>query len=280
MHDAAEDDLLRFIAHAPSTITFADLKRHFCVDGGLRLGELKRLIARLIQGRRLCYQSKFGRTTIDISYDRPVPVSAHVLLSPPKHTLALESGQVAVLLEKGSAFGSGEHPTTRMAVQLIDAMLHRLPWTTHRASLQAVDIGTGSGVLALAAAKLGVGRVWAVDTDPVAVFEAGANVRLNGLDGCVHVSDRPIGAINAVIDLFFANLRTPTVLTLLDDIGRLAATEVGLVLSGIKDEEAGWVLDTYTAAGYILIEKRCAQGWCALCFARGDFQRPRGAAMS
>lgn len=280
MPDAAEEDLLRFIADAPATVTFADLKRRFCADDGLCLSDLKRLVARLIQRRRLCYQAKFGRTTIDLSYDRPVQVSAHVLLSPPHRTLALERGQVAVLLEKGSAFGSGEHPSTRLAVQLIDAMLQRSPWAEQRASLRALDIGTGSGVLALVAAKLGVGRVWAVDTDPIAVCEAGANVGLNGLNGRVHVSDRPFGAVNAVIDLFFANLRTPTLLTLLDDIGRLAATESGLVLSGIKDGEAGWVLDVYTSAGYALLEKRRTKGWCALCFTRGEFPPPGGAATS
>ncbi len=229
------------------------------------------LVARLIGSGELCYRSNLGNTFIDISYDRPVAVSEHIFLKPPHISLASHSGKKVIALEKGASFGGGEHPTTRLAIQLIDKLLHQQPWCDTKAALRAIDIGTGSGVLALVAAKLGLGRVEAIDTDPCAVYEAKVNVNLNALGSQVLISDKRLMDFPNGFNLVFANLRTPTLMAIRAALLKLTTHDSALVLSGLKAEEAQDLCLEYEKIGFVLSEKRCAKGWCAICLLRGDF---------
>ena len=271
MMDALEAGIFHFIADSPVKITFPHLRRCFCGSKGYAPGELKRAIARLIASGSLCYRTERGHSFIDVSYDRPVTVSEHVILTPPRISCSSFSGQCVVTLQKGVSFGGGEHPSTRLAIQLIDKILDRSPWSAKKTELKAADIGTGCGVLAIVAAKRGLGHVIALDMDPCAVFEARANVTLNCVEGRVAVSSSPFDALTDIYDLVFANLRAPTLLELRQSVSRRAAGESAVVLSGIKADEAGNLCDAYAESGFFEVERRLEKGWCALCLMRGEF---------
>ncbi len=265
----SERHVLRFIAESPTKVTFGNLRRHFCKTNPRNPKRLKQLVAGLIQTGQLCYTYHHGSSFIEISYDRPQAVSDHVTIKPPLCSLKTLAGQSVISLGRGAAFGGGEHPSTRLAIQLIDALLHLPGWKNRQHVCRAIDIGTGSGVLAIVAAKMGVGLIWGVDSDPCAVFEARDNVRLNAVENRVRILDEGLDALTGLYDLVFANLRMPTLFGLRSALEKKLADDSILIFSGLKTEEAASICDYYAEAGFFVHQQRSEKGWTAVCLARG-----------
>lgn len=271
MMAVSELQVLRFIAESTSRVSFGCLKRHFYKTGRCDPKTLKMLVAGLIRSGKLCYTSHFGNSFIEISYDQPQAVSEHVVVKSPLCSLNALPGQYVVSLGKGAAFGGGEHPTTRLAIQLIDELLHLPNWQDRWRACRAIDIGTGSGVLAIVAAKMGVGMVCGLDVDPCAVFEACENVRVNQVEMRVSIQKETLENITGSYDLVFANLRMPTLFNLWSVLENKLAYDSLLVFSGLKSEEAKPICDFYKEAGFFIHQKRSEKGWSAICLARGSF---------
>lgn len=152
-------------------------------------------------------------------------------------------GRLRLVLDPGLSFGTGEHFTTRFCLESIDRLCRKpLP-----ASL--LDVGTGSGILALAAARLGVRRVVAYDNDPLCLVHARANLRRNGLAGRVKLGthdllkDPPPGRFDVVCANVYGRV-------LMDAAPVLAGcTRRQLVLSGLREHELDGVADTFQALG-------------------------------
>ncbi len=164
---------------------------------------------------------------------RPLPIGRRLMVLPSWST-ADPGGRLVVRLEPGMAFGTGAHPTTRHCLELIEETL--------RPGERVVDLGCGSGILSIAAARMGARRVLALDTDPQAVELAQLNVRRNRVARQVKVA---LGSYRAdgpgrieLVDLLVANLRSDTLIDLLQ---AGLATWVGptgrLVLSGLLDTD-------------------------------------------
>ena len=266
---ASELQVLRFIAESPSKVTFASIRRHLCKTNRPNPKQLKQLVAGLIKDGQLCYTSHYGNSYIEVSYDQPQAVSEHVIVKPPFCSLKALPGQCVVSLGRGVAFGGGEHPTTRLAIQLIDELLHLPSVQNRRHACRAIDVGTGSGVLAIVAAKMGVDLVCGVDTDPCAVFEARDNVRLNQVETSVRILNEDMDGITGSYDLVFANLRMPTLFGLWPAMEKKIADDSLLVFSGLKPEEAAAICDFYAEVGFFIHQKRSEMGWTAVCLARG-----------
>lgn len=175
----------------------------------------------------------------------------------------LRPGEVAVVLDPGMAFGTGLHPTTRGCLALLGE-LEPLPE-------RIIDVGTGSGILALAALRLGAAHATAVDTDPVAVAAAIANAEANGLADRLVVRQGSINATEAPerFPLVIANLvaallvdLAPALAAHLDEGGRLVA---GGIITGRLAE----VEDAFAAAGLAVVERRDDGEWVTL-LARRD----------
>jgi ribosomal protein L11 methyltransferase len=261
--------VLDVIVASPSKICFSDLSKHFKNEHQVSRQALKRAVSKLIHSGQLRYTSHYGRSFLEFSYDQPLLVSQHVVVKPPWTSWRTTGRQYVVSLERGASFGGGEHATTRMAIELIDDLLHQPPWWVKRDSMQAIDVGTGSGILALVVAKIGLKRIHGIDTDPCSVFEARQNIHLNGKQDCITLLQEPLEDINFTYDLILANLRTPTLLRLGKTFEKLAAKQSALVFSGLKTEESGKVVKYYYQMGYQVQKKRTEKGWCALCLVRG-----------
>jgi ribosomal protein L11 methyltransferase len=178
------------------------------------------------------------------SFHRPV-VAGGVWIGPPWEPPP--PGLPSVVIEPGLAFGTGGHPTTRLCVELLA--------TVERGSL--LDVGCGSGILALAARRLGFEPVAAVDVDPVAVEVTAANAAANGVELDVRLADVSADSLPAT-DVLVANISLPSVEEALDRVEAALAVTSGYLV-GERPESPGWTPRA----------RRGLDGWAADLLERG-----------
>ena len=205
-------------------------------------------------------------------FHRPVLVAGRVYVRPPWEEPAVRPGVEEVVIDPGQAFGTGSHPTTEGCLELLVELAGGRRRGAGHGSL--ADLGCGSGVLAIAAAKLGFSPVVAVDADLAALEATERNARANGvtLDRIERVNlrdDAPPGAETVV-----ANLMRPLLLRLAPRLVELAPERV--VLSGLLDAEADEVVDTF-GAGFAERRRVSLRGWTSVLLERArrtDTRRP------
>ena len=189
---------------------------------------------------------------------RPVAVG-HALLVAPPWEIPAASDRLVLVIEPGRAFGTGHHGTTAGCLELLEALV------TAEHPARALDLGTGSGILAIAAARLGVGRVLACDSDPDAVAATETNATLNGVAGRV----RPIVGDAATLaaepaPLVLANLLAAAHRALAERYARLVAPNGMLVAGGLLDAEGDDVADALAAHGFRRETTCRLEGWTSL----------------
>ena len=165
--------------------------------------------------------------------------------------------RLTVIIEPGRAFGTGHHGTTEGCLVLLEEALAALPGAA------ALDIGTGTGILAIAALKLGAPSVLAIDMDPDAVSAAQVNAGRNGCAGLtVRLAEPP--DISGPFPLVLANLLTHSHLALAAQYARLVAPGGSLVLGGMLQDEDGRVGDALAGAGFTTRSRVALEGWASL----------------
>lgn len=183
----------------------------------------------------------------------PVLIADRLYLRPPWEQAARRPGVIDLVIDPGQAFGTGAHATTRLSLELL------LELAQEDARGSVCDLGAGSGVLAIAAARLGFGPVTALDSDPLAIEATTVNARVNGvvLDRVERANLRDEAAPQA--DLVLANLMRPLLLRVAQ---LMAEPPRELIASGLLEHEA----DEVAAAFSPLRELRrvVGGGWCAL----------------
>ena len=167
-----------------------------------------------------------------------------------------QENEVVVELDPGMAFGTGYHPTTRMCLELLEGHL--------RADSQVLDLGTGSGILSIAAARLGAATVLALDVDPTAVKAARKNIRASGLRGKVHLArgtlPHPL-ASEGRFNLAMANISAKTVLNAAPHLHRALAPEGILIASGFLQKQQGELEAALKGAGFRHLETCGTDDW-------------------
>lgn len=268
-----EGEILQYITGSSTKTSFGELKRHLTNKFQRSRAEVKAGVSTLVQSGTLSYTTHFGISFLEVSYDRPVVVSENVVLKPPAVTYLEQEGVTVLSLEKGVSFGSGDHPSTRLAIQLIDFV-----FTNGQRSLQikgpaVLDIGTGSGVLGILAAELGADCVCCVDTDPCSVFEAERNVFHNGVEKKATILCGDLDVVCGTYNVVLANLRAPTLLAIRDAVEKKLSESGLLIFSGIKTEEATKICQEYEKAGFFLKKMVSEKGWSACCLLRRGLER-------
>lgn len=194
---------------------------------------------------------------------RPVRVGRRLVVAPPWDAPPDDpgGGRITVVIEPARAFGTGHHGSTAGCLERLEAIV------AERSPTAAIDLGTGSGILAIAAARLGVPRVLAVDEDPDAVAAAARNAALN------RVADRVTCLVGnaASLDvppapLVLANLLAAAHLALAARYARRVAPGGALVLGGILDAEAARVEAALAAHGFAPARALSVDGWSTLEF--------------
>ena len=166
-------------------------------------------------------------------------------------------GATQVLLDPGLAFGTGMHPTTALCLQWLDQ--HDLGKQT------LIDYGCGSGILALAAAKLGAQYIQAVDIDPQALLATAANCTLNNI-AAQQLVVQTIEALQGPVDIILANILLDPLLLLRDRFHGLLATNGILVISGILIEQISGLVKYYEDQGFIQQDQHCLAEWGLVVF--------------
>ena len=166
----------------------------------------------------------------------------------------LPGDRTVVRLNRGLGFGTGEHPTTRLCLEWLDANL--APGAT------VIDYGCGSGILAVAAMCLGAARAWAVDIEPQALEATAANAALNGVDAQVWVG-RPEELPASSADIVLANILSGPLIELAPRLAGLSDGSGTLVLTGILREQHDQVRAAYSAH-FARLETRGREGWTCL----------------
>lgn len=202
---------------------------------------------------------------------KPIEIGSALLIKPSWFRRSPKKGQAIVVLDPGLSFGTGQHPTTGFCLQQLVAHNEKLKWRKLRGSF--LDIGTGSGILAIAAAKLGYAPVEAFDFDPEAVRIARENARKNGASRKVHIRHEDVTQMprrsKNKYDLVCANL----ISTLLVAERRRIASRLRpggmLVLAGILKTEFASVQRAYEACGLRLVTSRAEKEWRSGAFCSG-----------
>lgn len=165
---------------------------------------------------------------------------------------------VGIVIDPGMAFGTGDHPTTAMCMEAID------DWMAEgHAGCSVLDVGTGSGVLAMAARKLGSGEAIANDIDPQAVEIARENAANNGVDG-VDWTTKPLERIRGSFDLVLANIFANVLCHYAARLSDATAEKGRLMLTGILNEQVDEVLSAFQREGMKLVRRRDRGEWSLL----------------
>jgi ribosomal protein L11 methyltransferase len=192
------------------------------------------------------------------AYFHPEKITDILVVKPTWREYLPKQGEIIIEIDPGMAFGTGTHPTTALCIQLIQQYL--------KPEDSFLDVGTGSGILMIAAAKLGASRLLGIDMDPVAVEVAGRNLSLNRVtpEQCeVKIGD----LVNVVSDKFrlvCANILSDVILGLLNDIQTVLAPEAVVIFSGITEGNLEKVLDKMKRVGFDMLEVRSKEGWVAI----------------
>ncbi len=188
-------------------------------------------------------------------YYKPFRIGQHMVVKPTWEDFDLQPDDLLIEIDPGMAFGTGTHETTAMCVQLIEKYYHQ-------GSL--LDVGTGSGILAIAAARLGAQDIYAVDIDPDAVRVAKENVEHNGLEKVIEVQEGDLlQGLSRRFDFAVANILAPVICMLAAPLKKHLTANGCFVCSGIIKEAEQDVQDALLSAGYI-IDEVCYKGdWVA-----------------
>lgn len=188
----------------------------------------------------------------------PLAIGRRLLVAPPWEKPP-DDGRLVLRLEPGRAFGTGQHGTTAGCLELLEAIIERAR------PARAIDLGTGSGILAIAAARLGVSEILAIDSDPDAVASATANVERNGLAGRVTCEVADAAAMTAAAaPLVLANLLAAAHRALAPSYARLVVAGGTLVVGGCLDGEADDVTGVLADHGFLRRDTRSIEGWTTL----------------
>lgn len=207
------------------------------------------------------------------TYYKPVQITDRLTIKPTWETYTAGDDELVIELDPGMAFGTGTHPTTTLCLRALEH--------TITGGEDVIDVGTGSGILAIAAAKLDANHVLALDLDPVAVSSATENVRLNGIEQRVTVMEsdllqalnRPNGTpssapsqlgITPPVQIVVANILADIIIQVIPDVRAALASGGTFIASGIIQSKAAEVERALTDAGFTITHQLEDQDWVVI----------------
>jgi ribosomal protein L11 methyltransferase len=192
------------------------------------------------------------------AYFRPEKITDQIVVKPTWKYYSPNDKEIIIEIDPGMAFGTGTHPTTRMCIVLLEKYMKRTD--------SFLDVGTGSGILMIAAAKLGAGKIWGTDNDAVAVDIARQNLINNRIPESVfHVmTGNMVDKITEQFDLVAANLTAKTIMILLENIQKVLVQDGILLCSGIIESDKNKILEKMRRVGLNVIETLADGDWISM----------------
>ncbi len=169
---------------------------------------------------------------------KPVEVTSRFLVKPPWSKIRLRRGQIPIDITPGMAFGTGTHATTILCIQALEERLKKR-------GRSVLDVGTGSGILSIIAAKLGAREVWGIDIDGVALENARENVEKNQVSDIVTLRKGSIGSVQKEFDIIIANIDLKSLRRMRKPLLDHLKNRGFLILSGILEKEKDRLRECY-----------------------------------
>lgn len=236
-------------------------------QGMEELMQVRQILARL---KAQDPDGKYGRLELEMKdvdeedwsnawkkYYHPVQVGEHLVVCPSWEAYDRKPDEVVLTLNPGMAFGTGTHDTTRLCMELLEKYI--TPQDT------VLDVGCGSGILAITAALLGANKIIGCDIDEVAVKVAGENAALNGVQDRISFHQGDLTSqVEGSFQIICANIVADVIIRLSEDAGSYLAKDGIFITSGIIDTREQDVLNALEQNGFQVIERRTSGGWVAL----------------
>jgi ribosomal protein L11 methyltransferase len=253
-----KEEVQAYFAHSAGDRLIRRDIQHFlrAINGIYRDIDEPRLRCRILRDRN--WNSSWRR------FFKPQKVGKRFWVMPPWAPPPRLRHREVLTIKPGMAFGTGNHATTRGCMELIEKAAR----PSANKEFTALDVGTGSGILAIAMAKLGAKKVWALDNDPVALKVARENVRYNAVQHSVHLSMTKLGRLKKSFPLVVANLTAETLLDLAGALEKRVALEGSLVLSGILKPKARQVVRRFSRHGFRVLSRKGEKEWVTLLLRR------------
>lgn len=226
--------------------------------------DLRMSIREMVSRGTVTYTQHNSTTHLEINYRQPVRISDRIVITPPANESYSGREKVVISLQDGASFGGGDHPTTRMLLRGLDYITSREHCHTYPMMGRALDIGTGTGVLSIAAVKLGIGHVDGIDIDPAACHEAEKNASFNQVEDALHISTKGLDQFpENHFDLVLANLRPPTIKIMIPSILNLSVSKAIWLISGCRIDERARLIQYLPKAFSKIIWEEDMVGWAA-----------------
>ena len=201
------------------------------------------------------------------SFFKPLIVGKNIVVKPTWEPYEPKPGQVIIEIDPGRAFGTGKHPSTALCLEILELILSESD-REKMDSVSVLDVGTGSGILGIAAAHLGARRVLGLDLDPEALKVAEENLLRNGVEGIMSVSSILLHRLGETYDLVIANLTAQVITQMAANLSRCVSPEGWLVLSGILNEQMEEVVKCFEAHYFNEVDSWTMEEWRAILLRR------------
>ena len=179
-------------------------------------------------------------------YYKPVKVGEKIVIRPIWEEYEKKDDEIVISLDPGMAFGTGEHETTRMCIKALEKYV--------KSDSTVFDIGCGSGILSIAAAKLGAKMAVGVDLDPVAVESANENLKFNDVDNIKILEGNLIDVIDGKADIVISNIIAEVICILTEDVSKVINKNGYFITSGIINDRVKMVTDKLEECGFEVIK--------------------------
>jgi ribosomal protein L11 methyltransferase len=194
---------------------------------------------------------------------KPIEVTPRLVIKPPWEKWAKEKDQIVIEIDPGMAFGTGTHPSTQMCLQFLEEIIPSF------AKLHSIlDVGTGSGILAIAARKMGAKRIVALDVDPVAIHCARANLRANHIRTGIILRSGSLDGMKGTFNVVVANLLPQELLSVAPSLPGFVSRLGRLIISGFLQKQKREIAAAFGQRGFSVQRVRHQKGWAAFVLKR------------
>ena len=202
------------------------------------------------------------------TFFKPIRIGKSIVVKPSWEPYEPSANQVVIEIDPERAFGTGNHPSTALCMEILEHILTSASAGEGDSGLSVLDVGTGSGILGIVAARQGAQRVLGLEIDPDALEAAQRNVDRNGVVGIMSVSLTPLDKVEEAFDVVVANLTASLITQMADDLARHVSDRGLLLLSGILAEQLEEVAKCFETHYFKVVKSWSKEEWRAILLRR------------
>ena len=202
---------------------------------------------------------------------KPCQVTPRLVIKPPWEEYPERKGKVVIEVDPGMAFGTGTHPSTQMCLKALEELIQSSPRPP-----SILDVGTGSGILSIAARKLGAKQVLAIDIDPLAIACARKNAAANTINGGIEFRVGSLEGLRRVFDIVVANLLPQELLSLAPSLPKRMSPGGALIVSGLLRNQKKEIALAFGELGLEVLRSSESKGWACFVLGAKNGRKRRG----